>query len=107
MPTNIYRVVEAGAGAGELEGIRGALRGRRVLVTGVTGFLGQALLERLLHDVPDIRPVVLIRSRGGQTPRSRLEELFEGRPTAYSPERSPLRRAAGIGGQGSAAGGAG
>jgi HAD superfamily hydrolase (TIGR01490 family) len=96
-PTNIYRVVDAWAD-GEFEGgarptsdeasdrqradpsigtgIRGALRGKRVLVTGVTGFLGQAVLERLLFDVPDVRPVVLIRSRGGQTPRSRLEELF-------------------------------
>jgi HAD superfamily hydrolase (TIGR01490 family) len=48
-------------------------------VTGVTGFLGQALLERLLFDVPDVRPLVLIRARGGQSPSSRLEELL-GRP---------------------------
>ncbi|MFN2543339.1 MAG: HAD-IB family hydrolase [Actinomycetota bacterium] len=57
-------------------GIRDALRGKRVLLTGATGFLGQALLERLLHDVPDIRLVLLVRGRGGQTPRSRVEELF-------------------------------
>jgi alcohol-forming fatty acyl-CoA reductase len=72
--SNIYRVVETGAGS-----IREALRGKRILVTGVTGFLGQALLERLLFDVPEVRPVVLIRARGSQTSRARLEELV-GRP---------------------------
>ncbi len=30
----------------------------------------------------------------------RVEELFEGRPPAYTPQRSPLRRLAGIGGDG-------
>ena len=66
-------------GSGEPPTIRGALRGTRVLVTGVTGFLGQALLERLLFDIPDVRVVVLIRARGSQEPRARLEELL-GRP---------------------------
>jgi len=32
----------------------------------------------------------------------RVEELFEGRPSAYTPQRSPLRRLAGIGGDGPA-----
>jgi hypothetical protein len=30
----------------------------------------------------------------------RVGELFEGRPKEYSPDRSPLRRVAGIGGSG-------
>ncbi len=32
------------------------LDGRRVLITGVTGFVGEALLHRLLHDVPGPHP---------------------------------------------------
>jgi alcohol-forming fatty acyl-CoA reductase len=67
-------VVEGGAAS-----IRHALRGKRVLVTGVTGFLGQALLERLLYDIPDVRPIVLIRAQGSQSARARLDELV-GRP---------------------------
>ena len=54
------------------------LAGSRVLVTGVTGFLGQALLERLLGDVPGTRVVVLVRSQGGLSGRARVESLLAG-----------------------------
>ena len=48
------------------------LDGRRVLITGVTGFVGEALLHRLLHDVPGITPVVLVRPKAGQPGRDRI-----------------------------------
>jgi len=38
-----------------------ALAGRRILVTGATGFLGTALVERLLRAVPGCEVVVLVR----------------------------------------------
>ena len=38
-----------------------ALAGKRLLVTGATGFLGTALVERLLRSVPDCEVVVLVR----------------------------------------------
>ncbi|HLN43433.1 MAG TPA: HAD-IB family hydrolase [Acidimicrobiales bacterium] len=38
-----------------------ALSGRRILVTGATGFLGTALVERLLRTVPECEVVVLVR----------------------------------------------
>jgi NAD(P)-dependent dehydrogenase (short-subunit alcohol dehydrogenase family) len=53
-------------------------------------------------------PVAEIQQDRRWTPSElagRVEELFEGRPTAYSPQRSPLRRTAGIGEQGSQASG--
>jgi len=56
------------------------LAGKRVLVTGVTGFLGQALFERLLLDFPDTRLVLLVRPQLGATGRARVESLM-GRPT--------------------------
>lgn len=46
-------------------------------------------------------PVADIEKDGRWTPAEladRMDGLFGGRPTAYSPERSPLRREAGIGG---------
>jgi len=38
-----------------------ALAGKRVAVTGATGFLGTALVERLLRSVPDCELVLLVR----------------------------------------------
>jgi nucleoside-diphosphate-sugar epimerase len=38
-----------------------ALDGRRILITGTTGFLGTAILERLLAAVPGCEVVLLVR----------------------------------------------
>ena len=51
-----------------------ALAGTRILVTGATGFLGTALVERLLRSVPDCQVAVLVRptrrlSAAGRTGR--------------------------------------
>jgi HAD superfamily hydrolase (TIGR01490 family) len=41
--------------------IREALAGKRLLITGTTGFLGTNVLERLLRTVPDCEVVLLVR----------------------------------------------
>ena len=41
------------------------LDGRRILITGVTGFVGEALLQRMLTELPGTRPVVLVRPEVG------------------------------------------
>jgi HAD superfamily hydrolase (TIGR01490 family) len=56
------------------------LAGKNVLVTGVTGFLGQAVFERLLKDFPETRITLLVRPQLGSTGRQRVESLM-GRPT--------------------------
>ena len=43
--------------------IREALAGKRIAITGSTGFLGTALLERLLRSVPDCELVLLAPAR--------------------------------------------
>ena len=52
------------------------LAGSHVLLTGATGFLGQAMLERLLSSYPDTRVSVLIRPRAGRSAADRLTALL-------------------------------
>lgn len=54
--------------------IRPYFSAKSVLVTGVTGFLGKPLLEKLLRAFPDIaRVYLLIRPKGGDSAHERLE----------------------------------
>jgi fatty acyl-CoA reductase len=64
--------------------IREALRGRRILLTGASGFLGTALLERLLVDVPVGRVDVVLRGDAA----ARLEAILAG--SAFGPARHRL-----------------
>jgi fatty acyl-CoA reductase len=57
--------------------LRERLAGQHLLITGATGFVGEALLERLISDLPDTRLTVLIRARSGQSGRDRLEKLLK------------------------------
>jgi fatty acyl-CoA reductase len=56
--------------------LREALAGKRIAVTGATGFLGTALTERLLRSVPECEVALLIRpGRRGAADRARREVL--------------------------------
>src|SRR5918999_3624894 len=69
-------MVETGdADAASSSSIVDRLAGARVLLTGVTGFLGQVVLERLLADFPDTRVVLLVRSQSGATAVERVHYL--------------------------------
>jgi fatty acyl-CoA reductase len=68
--------------------IRRALSGRHVLVTGVTGFLGTALVERILSECPDTRLTVLVRGRYGSPPHSRIHEVLSS--NAFRPLRERI-----------------
>ncbi|MEA2716580.1 MAG: alcohol-forming fatty acyl-CoA reductase, partial [Actinomycetota bacterium] len=57
--------------------IREALAGQRIGITGATGFLGTALVERLLRSVPGCELVLVIRGGRRTGPASRAKrELF-------------------------------
>lgn len=51
---------------------------RSIFVTGASGFLGKVLLEKLLHDCPDIRAIyILIRTKGSAQAQARLSQILE------------------------------
>jgi HAD superfamily hydrolase (TIGR01490 family) len=56
-----------------VSGIASALAGRRIAVTGATGFLGTALVERLLRCIPDVELVLLIRAGRRRSPAARAQ----------------------------------
>lgn len=65
--------------------VAGALAGKHLLLTGVTGFVGEALLQLLLTEVPDTRVTVLVRPKGSTSGTERMrsllaKEIFQGLP---------------------------
>ena len=62
------------------------LAGQHLLLTGVTGFVGQALLERVLADLPGTRVSVLVRGRPGASAEDRVRALLDG--PAFAPLRA-------------------
>ncbi|SDT03604.1 HAD-IB family hydrolase [Actinopolymorpha singaporensis] len=56
--------------------LRERLDGKRMLLTGVTGFVGEALLHRILRDLPGTHVVALVRPKGSLTGRARMEQLL-------------------------------
>lgn len=56
--------------------IRDYYAGTTVLVTGGSGFLGKAIIEKLLRTCKDVKTVyVMLRSKRGVSSEDRLEKL--------------------------------
>src|SRR5712691_2661946 len=81
-------VENAPAAGADGTGIVERLARKRVLITGVTGFLGQVLLERLLLDFPETAVAVLVRRQQSQSAHARVEYLL--RKPAFDPLRERL-----------------
>jgi len=54
----------------------GVLTNEHIFLTGGTGFVGQAILERLLFSHPGTRMTLLVRGKGSQTGEARLAGLL-------------------------------
>lgn len=53
------------------------LAGGKILLTGATGFVGEALLHRLLTQVPDVTVAVLVRPKGSTSGADRIRSLLD------------------------------
>lgn len=57
--------------------VKETFKGKRVFLTGVTGYVGSLVLEQLLRVCPDVDTVfVLIRGKKNLTSKQRLEKLL-------------------------------
>ena len=61
------------------------LAGVHLLLTGATGFVGEALLERVLSDLPQTRVTLVVRGRPGEPAQERVRALLA------KPAFGPLR----------------
>ena len=78
--------------------LRDDLDGRTIGLTGVTGFVGEALLQRILTDLPGTHVVAMVRRKGSATAVERIEQLlrrqtFEQAREAHGGDVTALREA--------------
>ncbi len=57
--------------------LRDLLGGRKIVLTGVTGFIGEQLLWKILRELPETRPAVLVRRKGSADARHRVLGLLK------------------------------
>ncbi|XP_046979493.1 fatty acyl-CoA reductase wat-like isoform X1 [Schistocerca americana] len=65
-------------GGASASAVQQFFRGRCVLVTGATGFMGKVLVEKLLRCCPAVHTVyAVIRSKKGRTVEQRIHDMFK------------------------------
>jgi alcohol-forming fatty acyl-CoA reductase len=69
--------------------LKDLLAGKKIVMTGVTGFIGEQLLWKILSELPQTRPAVLVRRKGSAGARDRVLTLVR------KPLFAALREAAG------------
>ena len=64
---------DTGRAVQQLDGrLRDLLAGTKIVMTGVTGFIGEQLLWKIMTELPETRPVVLVRRKGSASARDRM-----------------------------------
>ncbi|MEL4504559.1 HAD-IB family hydrolase [Luteococcus sp. H138] len=57
--------------------LKDELASKKIVMTGVTGFIGEQILWKILTELPDTRAVVLVRPKGSVTARDRVVSLLK------------------------------
>jgi alcohol-forming fatty acyl-CoA reductase len=81
---------DTGRSVQRLDGrLRDVLAGKKIVMTGVTGFIGEQLLWKILTELPETRPAVLVRRKGSASAQERMIAVVK------KPIFDDVRRAAG------------
>lgn len=76
-PAASFGVAERGHVPPLLDGrLKDLLAGKKIAMTGVTGFIGEQMLWAFLNDCPQTRTAVLVRPKGTLTAEDRVKELL-------------------------------
>jgi len=79
-PADSFRhagVAEAGHGPALDGRLRDLLAGQKIVMTGATGFIGEQLLWKILTELPDTVPALLVRRKGSAGARDRVVSLVK------------------------------
>ncbi|HZA32629.1 MAG TPA: HAD-IB family hydrolase [Propionibacteriaceae bacterium] len=57
--------------------LKDLLAGKKIVMTGVTGFIGEQLLWKILTELPDTTPSVLVRRKGSASARDRMTSVVK------------------------------
>lgn len=57
--------------------LRDLLAGKKIVMTGVTGFIGEQLLWKILTELPETVPSVLVRRKGSASARDRMTAVVK------------------------------
>lgn len=57
--------------------LKDLLAGKKIVMTGVTGFIGEQILWKILTELPDTRAVVLVRPKGSVSAEQRVVSLLK------------------------------
>ena len=61
-------------------GVKEFYKGKNILLTGCTGFVGKVMLEKIMRSLPESGNVyLLVREKRGKTRTQRLKEILESR----------------------------
>lgn len=77
-PAGSFGVRQVAATGPELDGrMKDLLDGQLIVMTGVTGFIGEQLLWKILTELPTTRAGVIVRRKGSQTAQDRVLALLK------------------------------
>jgi fatty acyl-CoA reductase len=82
VPADTFRRADVAPDTGptvqHLDGrLKDLLAGKKIVMTGVTGFIGQQLLWKILTELPDTIPAVIVRRKGSASARDRMISLVK------------------------------